>query len=428
MALLGWMIIVPLLFSMLAGCTSPNTSEPVAASTSSAPQPSVTLVLWHSWSGSARETLSSLVDEFNRQHPNGRVLAQSVPAATMPADLRAAALAGSGPHLVLMPNTWIGGLAQEDVIVALDELISPAEQQALLPVTIGGAQLVDAEGQRHLYGLPVSFDTVALFYNRVNVEAPQNTATMLQIARGLSDPQATPPRWGLALNLSLDNTIGYLYAFNGNIFNEQGQLVLGGAGRAGTEQWLEWLARLQTDEQLFVQPDASLAVERALKNGMVFMAFGWAHELVEYRRLWGTDMGIAPLPTLSETNQAPRVYVQSDVLAINSRVGDVERRAAVEFLRFMSSPPAQAALLGNDIQPARQDVQLGGDEPQQVAARTFRTAAEHGQPMPNTPQRESVQQVLRIMQQQVLAGSASPADAITEADARLQALLTQPAP
>jgi ABC-type glycerol-3-phosphate transport system substrate-binding protein len=410
--------------ALLTGCASTTSASQTPVS-DPAPQ-NVTLVLWHGWSGPARQALSSLVDEFNRQHPSGRVFAQSMPLTSMPNDLRAAATAGSGPHLALIPNTWIGGLARDQVIVPLDDLVSKEQQQAMLPATLGGAQATDAAGKSHLYGMPVSFDTLALFYNRANVDAPQNTATMLQIARGLSEPSATPPRWGLALNLSVDTTMGYLYAFSGRVFDEQGKPVIGSSGRAGTEQWLAWLKTLHTDPQLMAHPDGSLEQERSLKNGNVFMTFGWAHELADYHRLWDTNMGVAPLPTLSETNAAPQPYVQSDVLVINSRVSDAERKVAVAFLQFMTSKDTQAKLLASYVQPACRAVPLDGDTPDMAAARAFRAAAEHGQPMPNTPTRDAVQQVLRIMQRQVLAGNATPADAVSDAQTRLQALVGQP--
>ena len=242
----------------------------------------------------------------------------------------------------------------------------------------------------------------------------------------MSSEEPTPQPCVTHINLSVDGTIGYLYAFGGRMFDDNGTPVIGNVGRAGTEQWLAWLQALQADPQLMANPDTGLEQERALKNGNVFMTFGWAHELADYRRLWDKDMGVAPLPVLSETNAAPQPYVQSDVLVINSRASDAERAIARSFLQFMTSKDAQAKLLAADIQPASRAVPLDGDAPNIVAARAFRAVAEYGQPMPNSPKRDAVQQILRIMQRQVLAGSATPADAVTDAQTRLQALVGQP--
>jgi arabinogalactan oligomer/maltooligosaccharide transport system substrate-binding protein len=229
----------------------------------------------------------------------------------------------------------------------------------------------------------------------------------------------------LALNLSLDTTIGYLYAAGGRVFDDQGKVALGRAGRAGAEAWLNWLKQLQDDQQLLARADNSIQVDRELKAGHVIMTFDWAHQLSLYRSLWGERLGVAPLPRLSATNQPPQPYVKSDVLAINSRVSAGERDTALDFLRFMTSAEAQLELLRSDIQPARGDLKLNAsdlDARQVAAAQAFRSAAQAGQPMPNAPtrEREILRRELTQMQRQVLRGDATPADAVSEADKHLR--------
>ena len=208
----------------------------------------VTLVLWHGWSNAARQTLSRLVDQFNRQHSDGQIVLQPVPLATFDGDLRGALAAGSGPHIVLLPSTWVGSLAAKDALLPLDDLLPASEQRAIIPSALGGARARGADGKQRLYAWPISIDTLALYYDKRNfLTPPADTAALLQNAHGLGAPDASPPRWGLALNLSVENTIGYLYAAGGQIFDDNGKLVLGSAGRAGAERWLGWLAQLKED-------------------------------------------------------------------------------------------------------------------------------------------------------------------------------------
>lgn len=425
---LRWAICA-LIVVVLAGCAgagAPST-DPTAAAI---PPDGLTLVLWHGWSGAARQTLSLLVERFNRQHPAGRISLQPIPLATFDGDLRAALNYGGGPHLMLVPNTWIGSLAAGEALLPLDELAS--EQSALLPAAVGGARASGRDRQQHLYGLPISFDTLALYYNTANVlTPPADTDALIRSAHGLSDPSA--PRWGLAVNLSLENTIGYLYAAGGRVFADDGKVVLGEAGRAGAERWLGWLQQLQRDPQLLARADTSIEVDRALKDGHVLMAFDWAHQIGLYRSLWGANLGVAPLPRLSATGRAPQPYVKSDVLAVNARASAAERETALAFLRFMVGDEAQAALFAGGLQPARASVKLaseGGDSVVEAAARAFRSQAEQGLPMPNDPtrEREVVRRELALMQRQVLRGEAAPADAVTEADRRLREQLAASPP
>jgi arabinogalactan oligomer / maltooligosaccharide transport system substrate-binding protein len=410
-----------LLILVLVGCA---TAAPAQTDPTSAPAVgAVTLVLWHGWAGSARQALGRLVERYNRQQSNGRVTLQSIPLATFDGDLRTALTYGGGPHMVLVPNTWIGSLVERDALLAIDDQLKE-DQAALLPAAIGGARAKGADGTARLYGLPVSFDTLALFYNTANVlTPPADTDALIRSAHGLSDPNA--PRWGLAVNLSFENTIGYLYAAGGRVFGDDGTVVLGDAGRAGAEQWLAWLLQLQSDPRLMARADNSIQIDRALKDGHVLMAFDWAHQIGLYRSLWGENLGVSPLPRLSPGNGIPQPYVKTDVLAINGRVSAGERAVALDFLRFMTSAEAQAELLRSDLQPARADVPFDSGElgaSNASAAAAFRAQAQQGRPMPNTAtrEREIVRRELSLMQQQVLRGEAAPADAVTEADRRLR--------
>jgi ABC-type glycerol-3-phosphate transport system substrate-binding protein len=415
-----------LLLLLLTACATAAQAPQNPTAPAGAIQDGVTLVLWHGWSGVARQTLGRLVEQFNRQHSDGQVVLQPVPLATFDGDLRGALAAGSGPHMVLLPNTWLGSLAVNDALLPLDDLLPASEQQQFLAAALSGARASGADGKQRLYAWPISIDTLALFYDKRNfLTPPADTAALLQNAHGLGAPDATPPRWGLALNLSIENTIGYLYAAGGQIFDADGKLVLGASGRAGAERWLSWLAQLKDDKQLLARADSSIQVDRELKDGHVLMTFDWAHQLGFYRSLWGENLGVAPLPILSATKQPPAAYVRGDALAINSRASAVERDAALAFLRFMAGAEAQRALLLSDLQPALADLPLEGpdlDAGQLMAAHAFRTEAARGRPMPNAPapEREILRRVLTQMQRQVLRGEASPAEAVTEADENLR--------
>lgn len=415
-----------LLVLLLAACAA-SPAPPEAAPTAAAGG-STTLVLWHGWAGPARQVLGQLVDRFNQAHPAGRIILQAVPLASFDADLRSALAAGGGPHIMLIPNSWVGSLAERGVLLPLDELIDQPTQRALLPAALAGGQAPGAGGAQQLFGVPVSIDTLALFYDRRNLlRAPDDTDTLIASAHGLSDPGA--PRWGLAINLSLDNTIGYLYAANGQVFDEQGGLALAGSGRAGGEQWLGWLKQLHDDRQLLVRADSSIEIDRAIKGGRVLITFDWAHQLGFYRSLWGSNLGIAALPRFTPTNRPPQALVRSDVLAINARAAAGERHAALAFLAYLAGAEAQAELLRADVQPARADLalaDLGLDDRQAAAAAVFRAQALLGRPQSNGPARELVRRELALMLRQALHGDATPADALSEADQRLREQLGIP--
>lgn len=352
------------------------------------------------------------------------MIVQSVPRASLSDDMRTAALAGSGPHLLLVPSHSLGALS--DQLLPLDDLVPSADLNVLLPVTLASGKVADATGVSRQYGVPITFDTPVLYYNKANVlTAPADTDRLISAARGLTDASTQPPIWGLAYNLSLDTTVGYLYAFGGRVFDESGNVVLGQEGRAGTERWLQWLLDLQQDGQMLAVADG-IRVDGALKAQQALMTVNWANQYSAYRALWGDKLGVAPLPRLSATGKVPAAYVQSEVLSINGLVRSAdEQRAAVDFGSYLVSEAAQQELLGAGLQPVRSSLNLDG--PEHEAARAFRSQAEQGTPMPNsTVATTIVWPTLSQMLRAVLQRQLSPTDAVTQADTRLRQSINQP--
>ncbi len=363
-----------------------------------------------------RRALGQIVERFNRQHSSNTVVLQPVPLATFAAELGTAVAAGSGPHLMLIPHTWLGALGR-NVLLALEPSL-PFERDTMLKSALGAAQLSNM-GQTQFLGAPLRVDSLALYYNAANILAsPADTLSMFESARGLSAPDAQPPVWGFALNMAIDITISYLYAFGSRIFDDAGNLVLGSSGRAGAEQWLTWLQTLSNDPRMFIRPESSIMVDQELRSGHALMTFDWAHRLTQYQALWGEKCGVGILPQLSETKQAPRASVYVDILALNGRLSGRDHERALEFIAYATSEEAQSILLNNAIQPARR-VALTDSALHRIA-QTFRDQAENGLPMPNMPEREILNQELRLMQQQVLFGIASASDAVSETDRRIR--------
>ncbi|MBC8075890.1 MAG: ABC transporter substrate-binding protein, partial [Chloroflexales bacterium] len=179
------------------------------------------------------------------------------------------------------------------------------------------------------------------------------------------------------------------------------------------------------DSQLLALADG-IRVDAALKSQQALMTIDRADQLLAYRALWGNDLGVAALPQLSETGASPSVYVQSEVLSINARVNSVEQAAALDFSRYLLGADAQLQLLEAGMQPTLSDLELDDTLPWAAPARIFREQAIRGRAMPNSrAEIELVWPALGQMLRSVLQGQLSPADAVTQTDARLRASLNQ---
>ncbi len=410
---------------------APLSSSPPAPTVVAGERAKTVLILWHDWSYPKDRVLSALIERYNRSNSSTQIVLQAHPIASLTSDMALAVSEGGGPHMAILKSHTIGGLAEDGHLLPLDDLLDQADLRQLLPQALGSAQVASITASV-LYGVPLTFDTLALYYNKANFASapPTDTTTLLTVARGLTDTRSNPPTWGLALNLSFDRTIGYLYAFGGRVFDDQRTLVLGLDGRTGVEAWLNWLSSLHGDERILASTDG-VAVDNALTTHQALMTFDWSHALTTYHGLWHENMGVALLPRLSDGNRAPQPYVQSDALVLNTRIGMAERQAAVNFIRYLISAEAQTDLLRVGCQPTLMSLDIGAakdiDSQIRAAALIFRTQAEQGQPMPNSRQaNDIVWGVLSDMQANVLRRLLAPDQAITGADSTLRERLGLP--
>ncbi len=422
------LLVLLTLAACAGGSPGPTPTSAPAASTGRS-----VLLLWHAWPAPESRALASIVERFNRTTPGVQVVLQSRPVARISADLADAVIEGGGPHLALVPSHTLGALVESGALLPADDLL-PAEQLArLLPTAVGAGLVVTPEGTT-LYGLPVAFDTLALYYNRANFtgDPPADTEAMLRVARAIANPEGDPPVWGLAYNLSLDRTIGYMYAFGGTVFDDEGRVTLGVEGRAGAEAWLSWLVGLREDPRILASLDG-VVVDNALNTQQALMTIDWAHAAPAYSAIWPTTLGVAPLPRLTAGDAPPRPYVQSEALVLNARLGGgAERAAAAAFARYIVGEGAQRELLRVGRQPVLMSLDLNADDPAvppalREAAIAFRAQAEAGQPMPNSREaNEVVWGVLADMHSSALRRLLPPAQAVEAADAALRARLEGP--
>jgi ABC-type glycerol-3-phosphate transport system substrate-binding protein len=413
---------------LLAACGGGAAPAPTAVP--AAPAGRTILILWHAWPHPEDRALAAVVERFNRTTPGVQVVLQSRPAVSLRADFGEAVADGGGPHIAIVPSHTLGALAGAGSLLPIGDLVPASELGRLLPAAVGAAQVRSADGLA-VYGVPITFDTLALFYNRAYFpgDPPADTDELLRVARGGTDTTGDPPFWGLAYNLSLERTVAYLYAFDGRVFDDEGRLILGLDGRAGAEAWLTWLAELREDKRILATLDG-IAVDNALTSQQAAMTIDWAHALGAYSAIWPGNLGVAPLPRLGGTDGAPQPYVQSDVLVLNARLGpSAEQSAAAAFARFLVADAAQRELLRAGRQPVLLSLDLAGDDlgvaPELLAAaRVFRAQGQAGLPMPNSPEAEDVVwPLLSDMHSSALRRLQTPAQAVDGADAALRSRL-----
>ena len=406
------------LLLLASACSTVGQAQPTpqpSPSPTTAASPPLVLTLWHSWSGRSAQVLDLLARRYEQSHPEVRISLQTRPAASLVRDYEAGVADGSAPQLLLVRSRYLGELAEQHYVLPLKDKPIQDRLPELLPAAVDAARVGGV-----LQGVPLSFDSLVLFYDQRQMSQPPKT---MEDAISFMPPQATPiteRSWGLAYYLSAPTTLPYLKVFGGSIFAANGTIMLDNAHRTAAIQWLEWLQSLHRDVRTTATDDFGV-VDALVQSNHVASVIDWSHRLADYERLWGADaVGVAPLPSVTGRTVAPAPSLLADVVCINAVVGQ-QRAAAVDFLAYLASQPAQELLWtrGGEL-PVNQRVRLDGPPKAMVAAVPGAVA------FPNTPVAAQAWPLLDEMIRSVLAGSATPTEAFDKAAAGLRALTPRP--
>ncbi len=395
---------------LLTACTPTTSSTPGSTS----PQPAaqrptgpVSLTLWHSWYGARLHALNSLARAYERAHPDVRIRLEAQPAAEMLRRYNLSVADGSAPQLLLTHGRYVGELAEQQYVAPLDAAFDTAALTDVLPQALDGTRY---GGQ--LYGLPITFDTLALFYDRRHVANPPTTFDEV-LALNASE-RSTPPEqrpFSLAYYLKLETTLPYLDAFGGSVLGSDGQPSFATSGQEASIRWLEWLQALQRDENIQASANYSV-VDAAIQSGRAWSVIDWSNRRANYAQLWGTDaVGVAPLPMLAE-GQAPKTLILSQVLCINTVTSSDQRAAAQSFLRFAVERSSQEILATRGgLIPVHSEAAVGTE------AEPFVSVSAQSQALVSGITDVDVWRPLNDMFRAVVSGATTPAEAVSAAAA-----------
>lgn len=203
---LAWLLTGIMAMSVLAGCgSSGNESaapeaapEAVEKSAEAAPEEKdngeeasepesadngdkTVITFWNGFTGSDKETLEALVQEYNETNDkNIKVEMNIMPWDSLYQKLATVLPVGEGPDILAMATERIGTYAEPGAIVPMDDIYSEGiVDEAAVPETL--KENLKYNGQ--YYGVPMNFATLLLYYNKTIFEEA-----------GL-DPEKAPETW-----------------------------------------------------------------------------------------------------------------------------------------------------------------------------------------------------------------------------------------
>lgn len=381
--------------------------------------------------GALTEVVDGIVAEFEAQNPDISVTA--IYSGNYD-DTRVRALSalnsGEPAQLAVMFSIDAYDLIEQDLIVPFDDLISSDEDRAWLdgfyPALMANGAI---EGQT--WGVPFQRSTIVAYYNRdmfrdagLDPDAPPTTwQELVEMGQALTDDDT----WGLMIP-----STGYPYWMFQALAIQNGEELMSNDGLTTyfddpeVVEALEFWQSLSTEHG--IMPTGTVewgTLRQAFLEGQTAMMWHSTGNLTAVRNNASFDFGVAMLPgnvRLGSPTGGGNFYVFQDTT-------EEEREAALRLIQFMTSPDQAAAwsiatgYMG--VSPAAYDtVDLIEYTEGFPAALVARNQLEHAVAEFSTFETARVRDGLNTAIQSALTGTMSAADALADAQAAADRLLS----
>ena len=311
-------LIVSILFSMLmAACQLPG----VGGNSNQAYRQNTLTV----WSFFPNKDMDTLVRNYEAVHPETKVIHTGYAFSALNPAFWERASQGLGPDAVIMTERDLPALIEAG-------LLEDLERYDLDTSSFRNKSLVSLRGlNEHLYGIPVALQTMALCYNRTQVENPPATLdNWLEQGRNGA---------GIAIESGFLKSMWGLGVFGGNFFNSTGEFTL---QQQTLVSWLTWLKQAKQIPTVYFDHRPEILYD-LFASGRIAYFPCWTFEFIPLKEQLGDDLAVTPLPSTESGKPSP--YVETDTFVINVHATAQQKQLALDFAQFMTQPDQQLAVI-----------------------------------------------------------------------------------
>lgn len=385
--------------------------------------------------GPITKTIEGMTEAFMKEHPDIKIT--PVYAGIYRETLTKALTAlkgGEPPHVAVLLSTDMYTLIDEDAVVAYDEIAGPNGMGFVNEYFPGFMKNSQTGGKT--WGVPFQRSTIVMYWNKeafkeagLDPNAPPKTwADLLEYAKKLTkkDASGAVTQWGLAIP-----TTGYAYWLfqalaiqNGiELMNPEGTEVY--FNNPASIDALQFLVDLAHKHQVSPKGTIDWATtpkdffER--KTAIMWTTTG---NLTNVRTNAKFDFGVAMLPA----NKRPGSPTGGGNFYIFKKTTPEQRKAAVEFVKWMTSPD-QAAQWCIDTGYVAVRPDSWATDKMKTFVQSFPAAAvardqlQYGVAELSTHENQRVTKALDDAIQAAVNGSKAPADALNEAQTEAERIL-----
>ena len=408
----------------IAACGGGDDSTSGDTSASGGSGEPVEIEFWHGQTQGPAELLQTMIDEFNRSHPDVVVSkdAGGVNSDRMLQKVTAGLQADNYPDIAYIYGSDLANLAKGDQLLNLTDAIDNGDLDWDRFVDAGkDAVTVDDQPR----AVPAFIDNLAVVYNKkifddAGVPYPSDDWTwddFLKTAAELTDSDAGIVGFGWPGTGDEDTTWRIwplIWQQGGDIVGEDGDSV--GFDGASGEAALGVVAQAAADDSVYIDSTAgSERMQQLFASGKMAMNVAGPYTLPEYVDA-KVDYGVASMPSFGDEHTT---IAGPDTWAIFDN-GDERVAAALEFMDWFSQPEQQlrwiseagSLPLTNDVQDAPGYADYTKSLP---GLDKFIENTDLARTRATIPEYPQISQAMGKAVASVLYGEADPSEALSEA-------------
>ncbi|MGL4611419.1 MAG: sugar ABC transporter substrate-binding protein [Trueperaceae bacterium] len=307
-----WSVFILSVIVLLGGCS---------------PRDNNTILVWHYWEGNDANVLRSMIQRFEDLY-DIRVLIEHVPIDEIEAAFEREAGLGFAPDILLAPNNLMVPLAVNKQLADIAPHLSNEQLSSYKSFVL---QMLRSRSEGKLYGLPITADTYALYYNTNLVSKPVKNIEDFKREATLGKR--------IAIRTSFFGAAWGVGSFGGEIQNPDGQIML---NQQPFQDWLMWLRNAQDFSYILFNAEKQPLIE-SFKAGEAAYYIGDSRDLFDIRETLGDAVAVTKLPSGPGGEATP--YLEADAMFFSRSSSEVQRTRALDFALFMSAAEQQRRLM-----------------------------------------------------------------------------------
>jgi maltose-binding protein MalE len=368
----------------------------------------VQLVLWHAYREAEREAFDAVLTRFNETHEDITIESLAVPFDAYPDRISAAIPRGRGPDMFIFAHDRVGDWAESSIIEPINFWLNSETLDRFYEPTVRALVY-----ERQLYGIPLAFKSLLLYYNTELVSTPPQTTDDL-IALG-DELEESMDEEAYALVYEYTNLFfhaPWIHGYGGEVMDESGAIHLSDSPSVDA---LEFVSRLQEEHQFMPENVFSQSVTSLFNQGRAAMVINgpWFRGELEL-----DSWRVAPLPTVSQSGLAARSFLTVEALMLSTQ--STHKTEAVAAMQWLATDSEATQIRANRGHQPVALIEYYEESDVDETLTVFQQQMLHAIPTPNIARMRQVWTHANTALFRAIKNGVDPAVALSEAVERIE--------